>query len=151
MILLPAATLELKYKPHKGAAEQKVDRQFCDGGVCANSPTMIAMAFALVIARATLQELFMAVHTTSIKHAYLKLNCTAWVRAASECFVPSRSIIIPFPVDVVSQEPEVQVMTSVENPCFPDIDVRDEVVPGRPFATVTRAGNIQTILIDLFA
>ncbi|KAK9815689.1 hypothetical protein WJX72_008147 [[Myrmecia] bisecta] len=49
---LPAATVDLTYTPKKGPNSPgnvpvTVPRQLCDGGVCANSPTMIAVAFAV--------------------------------------------------------------------------------------------------------
>nr|ARQ20728.1 lipid body protein [Lobosphaera incisa] len=48
---LPAATVDLTYTPKPTTGEKPEDktvqRQLCDGGVCANNPTIIAMAFTL--------------------------------------------------------------------------------------------------------
>ena len=47
--------MDLEYGPADDEA-QIYERQFCDGGVCANSPTIIAIAFALVSGHGGLQK-----------------------------------------------------------------------------------------------
>ena len=95
--LLSAVAVDLDYKPPAPSTEDSVIRQFCDGGVCANSPTIIAIAFALVSSPVALQTTFNARLMTLVKLWHFSQH-TAWIGS----FVGGQHVLLVFPSHTMS-------------------------------------------------